>query len=71
MSKTETNVERIKAAYICPNIVCIAVESSLCAGSPFGGGHEPGLPGGPIEEDEEDVEEALMLYEVKSEKLYE
>lgn len=43
MSKTETNDERIKAAYICPNIVCIAVESSLCAGSPFpDNGHEPG-----------------------------
>lgn len=66
MSKTETNDERIKAAYICPNIVCIAVESSLCAGSPFpDNGHEPALPGeSPIEEDEDDVEEALMLYEV-------
>ena len=71
MSKTETNDERIKAAYICPNIVCIAVESSLCAGSPFNIGHDPALPGGPIEEDEDEVEEALMQYEVKSEKLYE
>lgn len=61
MSKTETNDERIKAAYICPNIVCIAVESSLCAGSPFpDNGHVPALPGGLIEEDEDDVEEDLM-----------
>lgn len=53
MSKTETNDERIKAAYICPNIVCIAVESSLCAGSPFpDNGHEPGEPDlNPLEEE--------------------
>lgn len=69
MSKTETNDERIKAAYICPNIVCIAVESSLCAGSPFDSGHENALPDeSPIEEDDE--EEALMLYEDNPEILY-
>lgn len=61
MSKTETNAERIKAAYICPNIVCIAVESSLCAGSPFNIGHDSALPGeSPIEDDEDDVEEDPM-----------
>ncbi len=63
MSKTETNDERIKAAYICPNIVCIAVESSLCAGSPFGGGHDPGEPDlNPLEEE--------SLYEDNPEMLY-
>lgn len=70
MSKTETNDERIKAAYICPNIVCIAVESSLCAGSPsFDSGHEHALSDeSPLEEDDE--EEALMLYEDNPEILY-
>lgn len=65
MSKTETNDERIKAAYICPNIVCIAVESPLCAGSPsFGAGHEPGETDlNPLEEE--------SLYEDNPEKLYE
>lgn len=64
MSKTETNDERIKAAYICPNIVCIAVESSICAGSPFlDNGHEPGEPDlNPLEEE--------SLYEDNSEMLY-
>ena len=37
MSKTESTAARRKSAYICPKIVCIAVEYSLCAASPFGG----------------------------------
>lgn len=40
MSKTEITAARRKSAYICPKIVCIAVEYSLCAGSPIGGGHQ-------------------------------
>ena len=40
MCKTEITAARRKSAYICPKIVCIAVEYSLCAGSPFGGGHQ-------------------------------
>ncbi len=40
MSKTESTAARRKSAYICPKIVCIAVEYSLCAASPFGGGHQ-------------------------------
>ena len=40
MRKTETSAAVVKAAYIRPNIVCIAVEYSLCAVSPFGGGHQ-------------------------------
>lgn len=37
MSKTEITAARRKSAYICPKIVCIAVEYSLCAASPIGG----------------------------------
>ena len=37
MSKTESTAARRKSAYICPKIVCIPVEYSLCAASPFGG----------------------------------
>ena len=37
MSKTEITAARRKSAYICPKIVCIAVEYSLCAVSPIGG----------------------------------
>jgi len=40
MSKTESTAARRKSAYICPKIVCIAVEYSLCAASPIGGGHQ-------------------------------
>ena len=39
MSKTETSAAGIKAAYICPNIACFAVASSLCAENSFSGGH--------------------------------
>ena len=40
MNKTETGAAVVKAAYVCPRIVCYAAESeySLCAGSPIGGG---------------------------------
>lgn len=40
MSKTKITAARRKSAYICPKIVCIAVEYSLCAASPMGGGHQ-------------------------------
>lgn len=40
MNKTETSAAGVKAAYVRPRIACYATEfeSSLCAGSPFGGG---------------------------------
>ena len=40
MSKTETIAAVVKAAYVRPRIACYATEfeSSLCAGSPIGGG---------------------------------
>ena len=40
MNKTETGAAGVKAAYVRPRIVCYAAasESSLCAGSPIGGG---------------------------------
>ncbi|MBS6327978.1 MULTISPECIES: hypothetical protein [Prevotellaceae] len=44
MSKTETSAAGKKAAYISPNVVCIAVEYSLCAGSPSDGGHKDAEP---------------------------
>ncbi|WP_311434984.1 hypothetical protein [Hoylesella timonensis] len=56
MRKTETSAAVVKAAYIRPNIVCIAVEYSLCAVSPFGGGAGTALPdpeGELLEEEEE------------------
>lgn len=54
MSKTEFTAARRKSAYICPKIVCIAVEYSLCAASPIGGGAGTALPDpdGPLEEEE-------------------
>ena len=41
MNKTETSAAVVKAAYICPRIACYATEfeSSLCAGTQIGGGH--------------------------------
>ncbi len=54
MSKIETDAAGIKAVYICPSIACFAVEFSLCAGSPLGGGHKKATPGGPLEEVEEE-----------------
>lgn len=51
MSKTESTAARRKSAYICPKIVCIAVEYSLCATSPFGGGHKPAEGGDTLEEE--------------------
>ena len=40
MNKTETSAAVVKPAYVRPRIVCYAAasESSLCAGSPIGGG---------------------------------
>ena len=55
MSKTEITAARRKSAYICPKIVCIAVEYSLCAGSSMGGDAGTALPdpeGDLIEEEE-------------------
>ena len=54
MSKTETGAAVVKAAYVRPRIACYATEfeSSLCAGNSIGGGHDPGLPGGELEEDD-------------------
>ena len=54
MSKTETDAAGIKAAYICPSITCFEVEFSLCAGShSVGAEHNPALPGGVLDEDDE------------------
>ena len=46
MSKTETIAAGVKAAYVCPRIACFsaASESSLCVGSPIGGGAGTALP---------------------------
>lgn len=47
MSKTETIAAGVKAAYICPRIVCYAAasESSPCAGTiPSDGGHKNAEP---------------------------
>ena len=55
MSKTEITAARRKSAYICPKIVCIPVEYSLCAASPFGGRAGTAQPGGELFE--EGVEE--------------
>ena len=56
MSKTETIVAGVKAAYVRPRIACYAAasESSLCADSPFGGGAGTADPDpkGPLEEDD-------------------
>ncbi|WP_195253751.1 hypothetical protein [Hoylesella timonensis] len=53
MSKTETSAAGKKAAYISPNVVCIAVEYSLCAGSPSDGGHKDAEPDlDPLEPDD-------------------
>ena len=55
MNKTETGAAGVKAAYVRPRIACYATEfeSSLCAGTPIGGEHEPALPGGDLEEDDQ------------------
>ena len=57
MNKTETGAAVVKAAYVCPRIVCYAAESeySLCAGSPIGGGAGTALPDseGELGEEEE------------------
>ncbi len=56
MNKTETIAAVVKAAYVRPHIACFsaASESSLCAGTiPSDGGHEPALPGGELEEEDQ------------------
>ena len=56
MRKTETIAAVVKAAYVRPRIACFsaASESSLCAGTiPSDGGHEPALPGGELEEEDQ------------------
>ena len=56
MSKTETIAAVVKAAYVRPRIACFsaASESSLCAGTiPSDGGHEPALPSGELEEEDQ------------------
>ena len=56
MSKTETIAAVVKVAYVRPRIACFSVasESSLCAGTiPSDGGHEPALPGGELEEEDQ------------------
>ena len=56
MNKTETIATGVKAAYVRPRIACFsaASESSLCAGTiPSDGGHEPALPGGELEEEDQ------------------
>ena len=56
MRKTETIAAVVKAAYVRPRIACFsaASESSLCAGTiPSEGGHEPALPGGELEEEDQ------------------
>ena len=46
MNKTETGAAGVKAAYVRPRIACFsaASESSLCAGTPIGGGAGTALP---------------------------
>ena len=56
MNKTETIAAVVKSAYVRPRIACFsaASESSLCAGTiPSDGGHEPALPGGELEEEDQ------------------
>ena len=50
MNRIETRAAGIKTAYICPSIACFAVEFSLCAGSPFDGGHKDANSGGSWDE---------------------
>ena len=52
MSKTESTAARRKSAYICPKIVCIPVEYSLCAPSSIGGDAGTADYDGLLEEDE-------------------
>ena len=56
MNKTETGAAVVKAAYVRPRIACYAAasESSLCAGTTLPDArHEPALPGGDLEEDDQ------------------
>ncbi|MGG6543858.1 UNVERIFIED_CONTAM: hypothetical protein NY100_00160 [Prevotella sp. 15_C9] len=56
MSKTETCAVDVKAAYVCPRIVCYATESesSLCVGSGLSdGGHKQVSFDGNLEEEDQ------------------
>ena len=56
MSKTETGAAGVKAAYVCPRIVCYATESesSLCVGSGLSdGGHKQVSFDGNLEEEDQ------------------
>ena len=56
MRKTETIAAGVKAAYVCPRIACYATEfeSSLCAGTPIGGGAGTAHPDpNPLEPDDD------------------
>lgn len=60
MCKTEITAARRKSAYICPKIVCIAVEYSLCATSPLDGGAGTAVFGGELPEEGEEEPESGM-----------
>ena len=56
MNKTETGAAGVKAAYVCPRIARYATkfESSLCAETSIGGGHDPAHPEpNPLEPDDD------------------
>lgn len=50
MSEEKKETLSVKSPYIRPATVSLAVDISLCAGSSFGGGHNPADPGGNIDE---------------------
>ena len=51
MNIEEKDVLSVKLPYITPAIITsIEVETSICAGSRFDGGHTPGGSGGTIDE---------------------
>lgn len=56
MSKEEKDALSVKLPYITPAIITsIEVETSICAGSPFDGGHTPGGSGGTIDDKNDDT----------------
>ncbi len=59
MSKTEITAASRKSAYICPKIVCIPVEYSLCAASPIGGDAGTAEPGGELLEEGQEHESGM------------
>lgn len=50
MSKERKDALDVKATYVRPMITCLAVNASICAGSPFDSDHSPGEPGGSIDD---------------------